>query len=166
MRVLLLALPLALCACLDRGEYPSLKPRAFERAGGPVDPPAPPPAPPVRPELAARVAALVAQAREGQSAFAAELARMRSAIAGAGPADSESWIAAQTALSGLDARRAASTNAAAELDALNLSGVDAAGLRLGDNDFAAIRAAAERVQAMVEAQNDQIAALGGSLAAP
>ena len=165
MRVLFLALPLVLSACLDKGEYPSLKPRAFEREAR-ATVPLPPPAPPASPEIIARAGALVDRAREGQSAFAAELARTRATVAGAGAAESESWIGAQEAVSGLDASRAPSVIAMAELDALNLSGVDAAGKKFGDNDFATVRAAADRVYAMVTAQARDIAELAGSLATP
>ncbi len=167
MRVLLFALPLALAACLDRGEYPSLKPRAFELAHATTAPlPPAPPAPPARPEIVARTAALARQAREGQSAFAIELARTRPVVARAGAADSESWITAQEAVSGLEASRSPSVVAMAELDVLNLSGVDAAGLKFGENDFAAVRAAADQVDAIVTAQARDIAALTGSLAKP
>ena len=64
----------------------------------------------------------------------------------------------------LDAARAATVAATAELDALNASGVDAAGLTFGDNDFAAIRNAGERLNALGEAQTRTIGALADTLA--
>lgn len=169
MRRIVIGFPLmlALSACLDRGEYPSLKPRAFEIAArDAAPPPPPPPARPASPEVVARTAALLEAARSGQTAFAAELARARPVIARAGAASSESWITAQEQLSGLDASRAATTTAMADLDALTLAGVDAAAVPFGDNDFAAIRAAGEQVSAMLSEQQRVLAQLAGSLAAP
>lgn len=160
-----LSLTLALTACLDRGEYPSLKPRAYEIADrGP--PPPPPPAPPARADIVARAAALLGEAQAGQRAFAAELLRVRPVVARAGAVNSESWITAQEAVSGLDASRAATVIALAELDALASSGVDAAGLRFGDNDFAQLRATAGTIQALAQEQGREISRLAGSLAQP
>lgn len=157
----------ALAACLDRGEYPSLKPQPFEIAGRNAAPPPPPIADdPARPEVVARVAALVTQGREGQRAFAAELDRARPVIARAGAADSESWITAQEQLSGLEASRAATVTAMAELDALTLSGVDAQGVRFGEADFAAVRTAGEAVYAILDTQQRELAGLAASLATP
>ena len=169
MRATLLVVPplLALSACLDRGEYPSLKPRAFEIAARDATPaPPPPPAPPARPAVVARTAALLGQAREGQSSFAQELPRARAVVALAGAPDSESWITAQEQLSGLEASRVKTVTAMAELDALTLSGVDEAGLRFGDNDFAAIRAAGEQVNALLTSQQAALADLAASLPTP
>lgn len=129
-------------------------------------PPPPPPAVPARPEVVSRAAALLAHGREGQRAFAAELARTGPVVARAGVADSESWIAAQEQLSGLDASRAATATAMAEIDALTLSGVDAHGVRFGEADFAVVRSAGEEVYAMLEAQQREMAELAATLAAP
>ena len=85
-------------------------------------------------------------------------------MARAGSANGETWIEAQKAVSALDAARAATVAATAELDALNASGVDAAGLTFGDNDFAAIRNAGERLNALGEAQTRTIGALADTLA--
>lgn len=157
----------ALSACAgDGGDYPSLRPRAFESPGGAV-PLAPPlPAPPARPQIVAQASALAARAEDGHRAFTRELAATRAVVARAGAADSESWIAAHEQLSALDITREPTLSAMAELDALNLGGVDAAGLKFGDNDFAAIRAAADRVHALVQAQQTTIEALASSLANP
>ena len=148
-------------------DYPSLRPRPFEAAGPPGLPvPPPPPAPPVSAEIMSRVAGLVRRAEDGQSAFARALPAARAAVGRAGAANSEGWIAAQEAVSGLDAAREPTASAMAELDALNASGVDAAGLRFGDNDFAAIRAAGERVYAFLEGQQRALDGLSASLATP
>lgn len=155
---------LTLAACADRGDYPSLRPRPFEVAGGVAPLPPAPPAPPARPEVVARVAALVGRAEEGQRAFVRELAATRPAVARAGAADSETWIRAQQQVSALDASREATVSAMAELDALTLSGVDAAGMTLGENDLAAIREGSERIAALLEAQHAAIASLSATLA--
>jgi len=113
MRVALLPLCLGLSACAAQGPYPSLAPRAIERglAGGLAPAPcldgdgaetqvvAVAPAPvPSDPQLRARLAALLAQARQGQSAFAEILPRASSSAARAGAAGSDAWIAAHVEL--------------------------------------------------------------------
>ncbi|NNC72292.1 MAG: hypothetical protein HKN78_05380 [Sphingomonadaceae bacterium] len=70
------------------------------------------------PALASRIAELVAQAEGGQGDFAAALPRTRSAVSAAGGAESESWIAAQLALSVLDSSRSETVAALVELDAI------------------------------------------------
>ena len=164
-------LPLLTCSllagCMAPGDYPSLRPRAFEAAGPPGLPvPPPPPAPPASAEIVSRVAGLIRRAESGQSAFSRTLRETRVAASSAGAANSESWIAAQEAVSGLDAAREPTVSAMAELDALNASGVDAAGLRFGDNDFAAIRAAGERVYTLAVEQQRTLDSLSASLPAP
>lgn len=160
-----LAIVACLGACMEAGDYPSLKPRAFEKAGrDAADLPSPPPAVPANPQVLARIAAFMAQAEQGQSAFAAELGAARPVIGQAGVPDSESWIMAHQRLSGLDASRAATVAALADLDALTIAGVDAAGVRLAEADLAAIRAAGEAIAALLEAQQRIIEELGASIA--
>jgi len=160
-----LAIVACLGACMEAGDYPSLKPRAFEKAGrdGP-DLPSPPPAAPANPQIVAKIAAFMAQAEQGQSAFAAELSAARPVIGQAGVPDSESWIMAHQRLSGLDASRAATVVALADLDALTIAGVDVTGVRLAEADLAAIRTAGERIAALLEAQQRTIEELGASIA--
>lgn len=162
-RPVALAALAALTACLDKGDYPSLRPRAFEVAGANAPLPTPPPAAPPSAATVAQAAALVTRARAGDRAFSAELARARPVIARAGAADSESWITAQESLSGLDAARADTLGASADLDALTLAGVGADGLRLGEGDFAVIREAGARVTDLVDAQQRTVAELAASL---
>ena len=162
-----LAALLALSACLDRGEYPSLRPRAFEVAGGAGAPlPPAPPAAPARPEIVARVAVLVARAEEGQRAFVRELAAARPVLARAGAADSETWIRAQEQLSALDASREPTVSAMADIDGLTLAGADPAGGPLGENDLAAIGVGGDRTAALLAGQHRQIADLAATLATP
>ena len=104
-----------------------------------------------------------APAQAGQAAFARALPIARAATERAGARDSISWIEAQEAVSGLDAARVETVVAMAELDALGARGVGPDGLRYGDNDFAAIRTAGERVFALVDAQDAEIGRLSARL---
>src|SRR4029079_8923653 len=80
------------------GPYPSLQPRAAEA----IDPRVPVVRPinnrPVTASLAAQLSALVEQARSGSGAFDAAASEAERLAAGAGPPQSEGWIAAQEAL--------------------------------------------------------------------
>ena len=169
-----LLLPILLSACATEGETPSLAPRPmeYELSGRPIPlcltagveaPPAPPlqASPAEDAQLAAQVEALVAAARAGQSEFAAILPRAQASSARAGAAGSESWIAAQQDISRLEAARARTADAAAELDALILarSGAQAA----NPNDLQRLTAAAEEVRALAEAQEAEIDRLNGAL---
>lgn len=165
-RLVGLGLLLGPAACLDKGDYPSLRPRAFEGTGAGVPLPPPPPAAPPSAQTLARVAALVDRAEAGNEKFSAELVRARPVIARAGAADSETWITAQEQLSALDASRAEALAASAELDALNLAGVDAAGLRFAEADFAAIRAGADQVGALLQAQGRTLSELAATISPP
>ena len=158
---------LALTACMDKGEYPSLRPRPFERLGGAGIPIPPPPAAPLaRAEIVTAVGSFVAKAEAGQRAFAGKLASTQSVVAQAGAVDSDSWISAQEALSALDVSREPTVTAMANIDALNRGGTGRAGLTYGDNDFAAIRNAGERVNALLEAQQRELDTLEAGLAKP
>lgn len=150
----------SLASCADEGGYPSLKPRPFESAGRARDiVPAPLPEAPATPQIEARVVAALAEADAGEARFAAELPGVRAAISVAGSAASESWIVAQERLSGLDASRAPTVAALTLLDTMLIEG---SGLSPGD--ATAIRAAAARVQALVEAQGAALADLAALLA--
>lgn len=165
-RLVGLGLLLGPAACLDKGDYPSLRPRAFEGTSAGVPLPPPPPTAPPSAQTLARVAVLVGRAEAGNEKFSAELVRARPVIARAGAADSETWITAQEQLSALDASRAEALAASAELDALTLSGVDAAGLRFAEADFAAIRAGTEQVSALLDAQGRTLSALAATISPP
>jgi hypothetical protein len=162
----LLLTPTLLGACAQSGSFPSLAPRAAERAaaaptagGQAAAEPAPPAADPA---LATRLDQLVAAARQGQQAFAAALASAEGVIARAGAPQSESWIEAQVALSRLEAARSPSVVAQADLDAL-VRERNRAGAPPSEADAAAIAAAAEQISALVAAQNEQLARLGARL---
>jgi hypothetical protein len=173
----LAALPL-LAACAAQGPFPSLAPRAVERdlTGGsaPADCPdaadrgtemAEAPAPPVSPDpqLGARVFELLAAARAGQAAFAEALPRARVAAQGAGAPGSETWIAAQQEISRLEAARARTMDALAELDALAIRRSDGA---VSETDYQAVLAAAEEVRNLVQAQQSELDRIAALVSAP
>ena len=94
------------------GPFPSLQPRAAEA----IDPRVPVPGPvndrPVNPALASRLAELVTQARSGDGEFRPLAEQAERLAASAGARQSESWVAAQQALSAAVAARAAGHSAA------------------------------------------------------
>ncbi len=110
-----LCLVLSACSAPQSGA-PSLAPRAAEA----TDPRVPIPneivAGPADPALAARIAGLMAEVHAGDAAFRAAAAEAERLAAAAGPAQSESWIEAQQALSALVAARAPVAKAIADLD--------------------------------------------------
>ena len=171
---LLLLLPITLSACATEGETPSLAPRPmeYELSGRPIPPcltagAEAPPAPPVQAppaddaQLATQIETLLTTARAGQARFAEILPRAQASGARAGAAGSESWIAAQQDISRLEAARARTADAAAELDALLLARSGAQGA--SPNDLQRLTAAAEEVRAIAETQETEIDRLNGAL---
>jgi hypothetical protein len=154
---LLWSLALAGCAS-PGGPPPSLAPRGAEA----VDPRVPVVRPindrPVDPALAARLAGLINQAHVGESAFRGMAATAERLAAVAGPAQSESWVAAQQALSAAIDARAPTTAALGDIDALGANKLQAQG-GLAPADFAAIRSAADEVGALDQRQAEIIAAI-------
>ena len=154
-----LLLLLALAGCAAKGSFPSLAPRAAEKLS--MDEPvreAPVAAPDNR--LPARAAEWLAQARQGQAAFEAALPAARARAAAAGAATSESWIEAQMALSRLEAARAPTVTALAQLDALIAA---QAGLPTNPDDLAAMQDVMETVAELARAQQEAIDRLRTSL---
>jgi hypothetical protein len=151
---------LLLAGCAPQGEFPSLAPRAAERDLS-MEPPVRPQLDVASdPELLATVSALVGQAQEGDRAFEAELAPAAGAAARAGSARSESWVQAQLALSRLEASRAPTTRAVADLEAVRLAR-SAAPTNVGD--FAAIEAAILRVAEIAASQQARLDGLRSRL---
>jgi hypothetical protein len=156
-------LPLLLLASLSAcaspgGPYPSLQPRAAEN----IDPRVPVERPmndrPVTPSLAARLGELVGQARSGEAAFERAAAAAEQLAAAAGAPQSESWIAAQQALTAAIAAREPTARALGDID-----GIAASMLQnqrgIAPNDLAAIKSAAVEVAAIDQRQNERIEAL-------
>lgn len=130
---------LLLSACTTPAvNAPSLAHRPAED----IDPRLPVPEPVLstipNPALARQLEELVAQAEQGDTAFEAALPAARQAASAAGVEQSESWIAAQQALSALIGLREPVTRAAADVDALGsdrvtkLGGLAAADLKAID----------------------------------
>jgi hypothetical protein len=162
LRAACLAILLSACAAPQSGE-PSLAPRAAET----IDPRVPIPGEvvlgPVDPALAARIAELMREVQAGDTAFNAATSEAEQLAASAGPAESESWIVAQEALSGLVAARAPVTRAAADLDALVAERLAASGGIL-PGDLAAIHLATAEVGAIGERHAETIDRLQRQLA--
>jgi len=156
---LILACLAALGACsAPGGPYPSLRPRAAEA----IDPRAPVVRPindrPVTPALAARLAELVARAHGGDATFDPLAAEAERLAAAAGSSQSESWVAAQVALSAAVEARGQTATALGDIDAL---GADALQTQKGiaPNDLAAIEQAAAEAGAIDQRQAERINAL-------
>jgi hypothetical protein len=148
-----------LAGCASTGvEPPSLQPRPGEQ----VDPRVPVERPindrPATPALVARLDALVAQARSGEAAFASAISLARSAAAAAGAPQSESWIAAQEALSAAIGARNPAASALGAIDALTASLLSDHG-GIAPSDKEALDEAEQAVSAIDERQSAAIAAI-------
>jgi hypothetical protein len=149
----------ALGACAPAGgPFPSLQPRAAEA----IDPRVPVERPmndrPVTAGLAARLAELIAQANSGDAAFTPFADQAERLAAGAGPAQSESWVAAQQALSAAISAREPTARALGDIDALGGTALQTEG-GIAPNDLAAIQAAGAQVGAIDQRQADRIKAV-------
>jgi hypothetical protein len=163
-RLEIAALLAALGACAaPLGQAPSLSPRTAET----IDPRLPvgtaAAAGPVSPALAARLAALVEQARAGDAAFRDAAVRAQALVAGAGSEGSESWVAAQQAVSAAVAARGPTTRALGDIDGIAASAIAAQG-GMAAGDFAAIKAALAEVGAIDRRHAETIDALQARLA--
>ena len=157
----LLALGLIGCAAssavepsLGRRSAESIDPRlpiASEPVPGPVDP-----------ALSAQLAALVANGNAGARTFDGQVGQAQSLAAAAGPAQSESWILAQQAVSGLEGARAATTKALADIDALAAARIQG-GTGLTFSEQVAVEAAARELRAVADRQARIIDELGARL---
>lgn len=141
---------------------PSLAPRAAEA----IDPRLPVEhalvVRPISAGVGARLAALLGEARSGDAAFRAALGPAQRAAAGAGPARSEGWIAAQEALSATEAARAPTSRALSEIDAIAGAAVVGKGA-IGASELAAVQAAADDVAAIDRTQRAAIGELSARL---
>lgn len=150
------AAAIALGGCVTQGSFPSLAPRPGEGDLSVAEP--------VRPDetvaddsaVRQRVAALQAQAQEGQNAFDAAYGAAAAATGRAGGQGSDSWVAAQEALSRLEAARGATPEALAALDRLSTERTDQP---LSGGDRALIDAAFAQITRLSEAQDERIAEL-------
>ncbi|MBB4641408.1 hypothetical protein [Rhizorhapis suberifaciens] len=161
------ALFLAGCAGGTSGDYPSLAKRPIESSGSEVASPAPTE---VQEDtaLAKEVGELVAKARAGAVSFDAGLAGARERVnkAAGASVSSESWVAAELAISTLESERYDSVSALASLDTLYVKRMNAiaGGEALGGDDL--INRARTDIIAIVDRQNDVLDELRNRLAAP
>jgi hypothetical protein len=163
MRTAFLLLVLAVTACsATPGPIPSLAPRAAEA----IDPRVPivsvPPSGAIDPALSARLADLLNEVRAGNQAFAAANDEAERLVSAAGEPASESWIAAQQAVSVLVAARGRTARALSDIDAIAAQRLISAG-GIAPANFAAIEAAAAEAGAVDQRQAASIDSLQARL---
>jgi hypothetical protein len=153
----LAAMTLGACSSTG-GPYPSLQPRAGEA----IDPRLPVARPtndrPVTASLASRLTELVSQARGGEPAFDASASAAERLAGAAGPAQSESWITAEEALTAAIAARKPVASALGDIDALGATALQKQG-GLAPNDLAAIQRASANVATIDSRQAERIDAI-------
>jgi antitoxin (DNA-binding transcriptional repressor) of toxin-antitoxin stability system len=163
MRRAFLILPLAMAACsTPSGPVPSLAPRAAEA----IDPRVPIPSAPspgtVDPALSRRLAGLLDQVRAGDQAFIAAAGEAERLVAAAGSPDSESWIAAQQAVSALIEARGPTTRALGDIDEIAAQRLETVGWITPANQ-AAFETAASQATAVDQRQAALIESLQARL---
>ena len=159
MRIFWSIVLLGLSACAaPGGPYPSLQPRAAEA----VDPRVPVVRPvndrPVTPGLAARLAALVDQAPAGDASFQGAASAAERLAASAGAPKSESWIAAQEALTAAIAARKPTATALGDIDQIGATALQTQS-GIAPNDLAAIQRAAALVGSLDRQQTQRVDAM-------
>ena len=153
--LLVLAVPLSAGCSTTTSPEPSLAPRAAEAIDPRLPIPDETPTGTLDPALAGRLSALIAEVRAGMPAFEAREGEAARLAAAAGPAASESWIAAELALSRLLEQYGVTTRAAANIDALGAERLESQRW-IVPADREAIAAAAAEV---AEISNRQAAAI-------
>ena len=150
---LLAALAAALLAgCVTEGPFPSLAPRPDERLAI-EEPVREAPVVADDPALRARIAALLGEARQGERGFDADYGAAGRAASRAGATGSDSWIAAQQALSRVEAARGRTSDAATELHQL---GVERAGQAMSAADRQALDEAVAEADRLVAGQQARV----------
>jgi hypothetical protein len=155
---LVLSIVLLSACSAPGGPYPSLQPRAAER----IDPRVPVERPlntrPASATLTARLAALVNEARSGDAAFASAADSAGRLAAAAGAPQSESWIAAQEALTAAIAARKPTATALGDIDEIGARALQVQG-GMAPNDLAAIDRASAEVAALDRRQAERTKAI-------
>jgi hypothetical protein len=140
------------------GPYPSLQPRASES----IDPRVPVVRPvnnrPASASLTERLSALVGQAESGDAAFDGAASEAERLASSAGTAQSESWIAAQEALTAAIAARQPTTQALGDIDEIAAIALQTQH-GIAPNELAAIEHAASRVGALDKRQAERVRAV-------
>lgn len=152
---------LAAAGCAAPGPYPSLAPRPAEKAYAEDAEERRPTPQPDDPALAREIDRLVGEAKAGSAEFDSALPATEAAASRAGPSGSDAWIEAQQALSRLEAARARTTAALADLDRLAVERASAG--TLGESDAQRLRAATAEIQGLADSQADRLQRLGASL---
>jgi hypothetical protein len=156
------------CAGSDTS-FPSLAPRAIEAPVPDPDAPAPAALPvPVAPAIASRLSAIRTELAQAEAAFATardDAERLTAAAANAAPG-SEPWLAAQQALTGLDAARGSTRAAQALLDELALNQAQSGAPGSYETDRTAIAAEVARAAQVASAQTTAFDTLSGRLRQP
>ncbi len=152
-----LAAAVLLAGCAADGPFPSLAPREAERLYASGDPLKTTPEAQDRAALADRIAGFLADGAAGEEAFARALAAARPLAARAGGRGSESWIAAQQAISRVEAARAATTRALGDLD--QFASEQARQGPLSTADHRRLVEALARLQAQADRQRQAVAGL-------
>ena len=145
---------LLLAGCAAPGPFPSLAPREVERVYAAGDPLQSAPEAPDRAGLVERIAGFAAAANDNDSAFRQALAAAQPLAARAGAAGSESWISAQQAISRVEAARAATGRALADLDQFTLE--QARQGPLSEGDYRRLTEAAASLQAVAARQQEAV----------
>jgi hypothetical protein len=140
------------------GNYPSLAPRPQEA----IDPRIPIPnelhVGPADPNLSAHLAALIDQAEAGDRAFQGIAEHAERLASSAGAKQTESWVAAQQALSAAQEARGPTTRALGDIDALGGNALQKTG-GIPAGNLAAIQAAAAKVAEIDNGEADRIDAI-------
>ena len=146
------------CATPPAANTPSLAPRAAEA----IDPRVPIPnelvVGPADASLSTRLAALVDQAQAGDTAFRGVIDNAERLAASAGAQSSESWIAAQQALSAAQSARAPTTRALGDIDELASTALETKG-GIPAGNLAAIQKAAATVSEIDRGQAERLEAI-------
>jgi hypothetical protein len=151
---------LAAAGCAAPGPYPSLAPRPAETAYSEDE--RQPTAQPDDPALAGEIDRIAAAAATGASEFDAAWPAAEAAVSTGGGAGSDSWVEGQQAVSRLEAVRARTTAALADLDALATERAKAG--TLGPADGERLRTAVAQLQALADGQAERIKRLEERLA--
>jgi len=155
MKRLILLPALLLSSCLSQGPFPSLAPREGEQLAI-EEPVRTAPEIPSDSGLRLRLLELRQQAARGEQAFDAAYGPAEAAVRAAGPQGSETWVAAEQAISRLEAARAETTGALAQLDQLSAGRAD---MPTNPDDMAAIAGIMAVVQDIADRQQARVDAL-------
>ncbi|NUT01607.1 MAG: hypothetical protein HOP96_11590 [Sphingomonas sp.] len=162
--IMLGALGLLGACSTPAGNPPSLAPRAAEAIDPRVPIPNEVPVGPADASLSDHLAALIDQAQAGDSAFRAAAETAERLANAAGAPQSESWIAAQQALSVAQGARAPTTRALGDIDGLAATALKTKG-GIPAGNLNAIQAAAAKVSEIDRRQAERIEAIENRLRA-